>query len=154
VYGFLHVLRANRETPGARPNDLALDAAGRVVRSIVKFHNIMQSMTGRRFLQDDVARYEAGCLLLVDMDDPRAGRVFPDFPLEASPLRLAEFFNTLYKTYDFRYPYVAESIAEARRVTWSDSSPAFSGTGENDLVVRLGYEPRLGGGDEEIEPKV
>jgi hypothetical protein len=84
VYGFIHVLRANRDSPGAKRNDVAVDADGHVARSIERFHEIMQGMTGRRFLQDDVARYESGCLLLVDMDDPQAGRVFADFPPETS----------------------------------------------------------------------
>ena len=98
----------------------------------------------------DVARYEAGCLLVVDMQNPGEGRVFAAFPAANSPLGIDQFFPTLYRTYDLRYPYVAESMPEARRVVWDPASSAFESLSEQATQEVLGYSPRLSAEEPEL----
>jgi hypothetical protein len=75
VTGFLFVLRAHRHdamvaaeatrrgTPapgcGVGLNDIAISKSGEPVKAIVRFHNALRELTGRRGIRDDVSRYES-----------------------------------------------------------------------------------------------
>lgn len=61
---------------------------------IVRFHNALRELIGRRGIRDDVSRYEAIGFGLVEMHGAERS-LTGSFALEDSPLRLIGFFNTL-----------------------------------------------------------
>lgn len=158
VFGYLFVIRANQATEaavsttapeGAPParqlaaNDIAIARGGDPVETIIRFHAALRELTGRRGIRNDVSRYEAVSLAMVDMLDGTAGAVLPTFPPDGSPLRLEQFFKTLYLRYDERYVYSAPDLKlVTQRLEWSPASPALvAGTGP-----QLGYEVRVSSG--------
>ncbi len=67
VYGFFQIIKANRAgTPGLAANDFAIDAAGQIVTSIRRYHDVLTGLSGRRFVRDDFTRYEAVGFALVE----------------------------------------------------------------------------------------
>jgi hypothetical protein len=146
VYAFLHVIKAHRVgAPGLARNDIAVDGEGEVVQGIRRYHDVLLGLAGRRFVRDDLTRYEAVCLALVNSDQAAAGSLFQPFPPADSPLSLRAFFDTIYRTYDLRFPYLAPSVASLKRLEWDDASPALTCLGsEPEMRSRLGYVPRLG----------
>jgi hypothetical protein len=143
VTGFLFVLRAHRHdamvaaeatrqgTPapgrGVGLNDIAISKSGEPVEAIVRFHNALRELTGRRGIRDDVSRYESVSLVLVDPAGPPAGQVLASYPTADSPLRVEQFFDTLYMRYDERYVYSAPDLKSVtRRREWSPESPALT----------------------------
>jgi hypothetical protein len=145
VYGFLHLLRANRAgTADLHANDMAVSENGEVVPAIRRYHDVLLGLAGRRLVRDDYTRYEAVSLTLVEAQGDAAGQPTAQFPPADSPLHLARFFDTLYAVYDLRFPYIAASVPSLRRQEWDIDSPALMGLGSpDDLVERLGYRPRL-----------
>lgn len=144
VYGFLHVMKAHRAgTPDLAPNDIAVNEAGEVVQSIRRYHDVLLGLAGRRFVRDDFTRYEAVSLALVNSLEG-AGSLFDRFPPADSPLNLHGFFDTIYRIYDLRFPYLAASVGALKRLEWHESSPALAGLGsESEMLARLGYRPRI-----------
>jgi len=162
VTGFLFVLRAHRHdamvaaeatTPGAfapgrtiGQNDIAISKSGEPVEAIVRFHNALRELTGRRGIRDDVSRYEAVSLVLIDPIGPPAGQVLASYPIADSPLRIEQFFETLYMRYDERYVYSAPDLKSVtRRREWSPDSPALTGDhlGSMFPAGALDYQPRI-----------
>lgn len=145
VYGFIHLLRVNREgEPNIASNDVSVNAAGQVVNSVKRYHDVLIGLSGRRLVRDDYTRYESVGFALVETAADRAGATFADFPPPESPLAPERFFSSLYQTYDLRFPYVGASLPSLRRVAWAPDSPAIQDLGgtENAAAV-LGYTPRL-----------
>ena len=154
VFGYLFVIRANEApdaagpantSPGDRPvrqialNDVALTESRGPVESIVRFHSALGALTGRNGIREDASRYEAISLALINTRDGAVGRALPEFPPSDSPLRLENFFETLYRRYDERYVYSAPDLkSKTRRLGWSSESPAL----ESDICNRLDYEIR------------
>lgn len=137
VYGFLHVLKAHRAgKPGLEANDFAITADGEVVQSIRRYHDVMLGLAGRRLVRDDYTRYEAVALALVESTSELAGKLVDGFPASGSPLGIRQFFDSVYRIYDLRFPYVAASVHGLKREIWDADSPAFA--------TDLGYEPRIG----------
>lgn len=145
VYAFLHVMKAHRAgTPGLQPNDIAVNEQGEVVQAIRRYHDVLLGLAGRRFVRDDYTRYEAVSLALVNTDAKSAGTVFEPFPPPESPLSLRNFFDSIYRTYDLRFPYLAASVGALKRLEWHEASPALTCLGsESDMFSRLGYRPRI-----------
>jgi hypothetical protein len=147
VYGFLALIKANRESdPGVERNDVCIDAKGKVVSAIRHYHDILSNLTGRYFVRDEHTRYEAVALTLIEPSGWAAGAEFAGFPPDESPLRVEAFFGRIYRVYDLRYPYMATRMTTARRVEWDAASPALADI-EAALGVSvqegLGYSPRL-----------
>ncbi len=142
----LHLIKANRAgTAGLASNDIAVSEAGEVVKSIQRYHDVLPGLAGRRFVRDDSTRYEAVSLALASCDGAIAGSIFEAFPPVGSPLSLRGFFETIYRTYGLRFPYLAASVAGLKRLEWHESSPALACLGaESEMRARLGYMPRLG----------
>ncbi len=152
VYGFLHVIRANPEGPLATEaahflkadaagrvaaNDIAVRADGTVSESIVRYHDVLLGLTGRDGVRNDISRYEALALALVD---PAARQARADWPETGSPLRIEKFMEAIYRAYDQRYVYAAPKLAKrTARLTWRADSPAFEET------VASEFDPRLAG---------
>ena len=156
VLGYLVLLRANRvvetvfdeaaesaadaATEGARilaANDIAMTEGGAPVAGIVRFHNALRELVGRRGIRDDVSRYEAIGFGLVEMHGPRRSALIDSFPLIESPLQLGGFFDTLYARYDERFVVSAPDLSRVtRRLEWDTDSSAFR-------LPDLDYAPRV-----------
>lgn len=150
VFGFLHVLRAiDPSDKSLRPNDASLDVAGQVVPAIRAYAKLLASLSGRRLLRNDFARYEAAGLALLS-ESGYYGRVdlnTQPFPLPGSPLALDVCFKTLYEIYDLRFPYTYTdpSLKTLQRVEWHPESEVlkvFHTAPEN--TASSGYLPRIG----------
>lgn len=154
VLGYLVLIRANKALPldllaaGVDPdapavaqlekNDLALHDGGEPVAGIMRFHNALRELTGRRGIRDDVSQYEAVALGMVDMHAGSIGALLANYPDQTSPLRIEQFFGALYLRYDERYVYSAPDLKRVTgRIEWSADSPALQAPRELD------YEPRL-----------
>lgn len=138
VYGFLHVLRANRREETAGSNDVAIDSSGNVTIAIGRYHDAIARLGGRRDVRDDVSRYEAICLALVDTTEGDRGSVLQTFPLMESAIRFEKFFETLYRAYDLRYVYSAPALQrETERLCWDRASPAFDVPNASEFDLRV-----------------
>jgi hypothetical protein len=145
VLGYMVLLRANRRTeeildhaaeaaetasgPAATKalaaNDIAINEGGDPVAGIVRFHNALRELVGRRGIRNDISRYEAIGFGLVEMHGQTRSDLFATFPHSASPLNLRGFFDTLYLRYDERFVTSAPDLARrTRRLEWDLSSPA------------------------------
>lgn len=139
VYGFLHVLRGNREDKDAERNDTAILANSDVADAIARYHDVLVRLTGRADLRNEVSKYEAVALSMINPYEPDIGSLVHSFPESSSALLLDRFFPTLYQQYDLRFVYAAPSLAATtRRVEWDAKSPALADMPERD------YEPRMG----------
>jgi hypothetical protein len=160
VLGYLVLLRANRATEAAlddaadavqdmadssegakvlAANDIAMGEGGAPVAGIVRFHNALRELVGRRGIRNDVSRYEAIGFGLVEMHGPQRNALLDSFPALESPLNLRGFFDTLYARYDERFVVSAPDLARVtRRLEWDSQSPAFN-------LPDLDYPPRIAG---------
>jgi hypothetical protein len=160
VTGYLFVMRAHRQdavtaaqatepavslsgrTRAIAQNDIAIQMSGEPVETVVRFHNALRELTGRRGIRSDVSRYEAAALVLVDPAAADPGDVLASYPTAESPLRVERFFETLYLRYDERYVYSAPDLKSVtRRKEWLPESVALSSSPEG---LALSYRPRLG----------
>jgi hypothetical protein len=152
VLGYVVLLRANRQVEDVlekraaaegeprqelAANDIAIAQGGEPVAAIMRFHNALRELVGRKGIRNDVSRYEAIGLCMVEMDSGVRGSLLADYPDEQSPLRFEQFLETLYLRYDERFVTSAPDLASrTRRLEWSPDSPAFS-----DLTFE--YQPRI-----------
>jgi hypothetical protein len=145
VYGFLHLLKGSDARKAKfRPNDAAITPSGEVLSSIRRYHDVLLGLTGRKLIRDDVSRYEAIAVGMVDPHDD-SGALNQSFPVKNSPLHFKAFFANLLATYDLRYPYVAFSIAGLKRLIWSPESPALVALRSSGGYKRLlDYDAREG----------
>jgi hypothetical protein len=159
VYGYFIVVRANRHAEeefalGIKPsNDVAILHAGEVVAGIIRFHAALRELSGRRGIRNEVSRYEAATLALVETDAASAGRVVKEYPPSESPLRIERFFETLYARYNERFVYGAPRLGHVtHRLQWSPESPIF-----DPVICKskgypiLDYEPRLWSKGQELD---
>jgi hypothetical protein len=154
VYGFLHLIRANREGPiddgGSSflkpdPKTGYLCAADMVVRDdgaitpfIRTYHDAISRLAGRADLRDDATRYEAVALLLVDPSNDTRGTVLTVFPNAESVLSFDRFFETLYRQFDLRFVYGAPSLRfHTERKFWHVDSPALMDLRTKEFQVRI-----------------
>jgi hypothetical protein len=128
-------------------NDIAILPNGATTDGIVRFHAALSEMTGRRSLRDEISRYEAMALALVEPKGELAGSIVPDFPPKESLLRLENFFPTLYQRYEERFVYGAPLLADrgiTPRLEWAPDSPIFN---RDDLSAstwpQLDFQPRI-----------
>lgn len=159
VFGYMFVIRANRlvaalaseaqpdDAPPARQlaaNDIAVQEGGEPVESIFRFHSALRELTGRRGIRNDVSRYEAVTLAMIEPVGERAGDVLATFPPHDSPLRLEQFFQTLYLRYEERYLFGAPDLKSVtRRLDWAPASPIFDAPPGAEAFPTLDYEVRL-----------
>lgn len=150
VYGFFHVLQANREgTPGLLKPDWSVNVHRHAVKSVRQYHDVLSNLAGRRLVRDDYTRYEAVGFALVEKT-PDGAAIFRGFPEPNSPLAPEKFFHTLYQTYDLRYPYMSSQQGLAR-YAWQPDSPALAVLPDTDHASYLGYSPRIGIVDDDQE---
>ena len=135
------------EPPTARAeiikaNDIAIlpgPAGETATDSIIRFERALSEMSLRQGIRDEISRYEAMALALVEPKGDQAGSVYQGFPLQDSPMHHARFFQTLYQRYEERFVYGAPLLAErgiTTRFEWAPESPALAGV-EMDFVPRV-----------------
>jgi hypothetical protein len=155
VLGYLVLLRANRHIDSLlegtataegdvhrqlAANDIAIVEGGEPIAAIMRFHNALRELVGRRGIRNDVSRYEAIALGMVEMDSLSRGALLANYPDELSPLRLERFFETMFLRYDERFVTSAPDLAsKTRRLAWAPDSPALQN-------LLLDYEPRIAAG--------
>lgn len=140
VYGFLHVLRANREGPDVPPNDVAIRTDGSVVDGIYRYRDVLARLSGRADIRDDATKYEAVAMALIDLDEGKREELLTHFPGPDSPLRFDGFFPQLYQQFDHRFVFAAPALeGKTRRLEWREDSPALTDWD----AVRHRYEPRF-----------
>jgi hypothetical protein len=138
VYGFLHVMRANRAEDVTKPNDIAIQNDGTIVQAIQRYHDAMSRITNRADMRNDVSRYEAVAIALVHPRGDNVAEVVDDFPLASSPLAFGRFFEKLYASYDLRFVYSAPALeAETRRLEWDPESPVLAHAQATGFIPRL-----------------
>ena len=144
VYGFLHLVRANRHSHGYDNPDAGVTKDGKISPYILRYYAALSEMVGRRFVRNDFTRYESVALVMVENDPASLGRINDEFPVAESSVRLELFFSRLFDVYDFRFPFRAENLPIARRVEWLVDSPflkdlrnAWGDDPENVLGYRL-----------------
>ena len=126
VFGYLFLIRANREGGQVARTDVVIDSRGRPVEGVVRFHQALSAMTGRHGVRNDASRYEAIAMALVEASPTSPGELTPDFPPGDSTIHFDQFFRTMYRRYDERYVVSAPLLAKrTRRVEWAPDSPAF-----------------------------
>ena len=159
VFGYMFVMRANRgnrESVGLedsesmsgrvlKPNDIAIGPDGHPVASIVRFHGALRELTERGGIRNDVSRYEAVALGLVESNQEQPGDLLEEFPRRNSPLRLENFFGALFRQYDERFVFSAPDLKNVtQRIEWSPSSPVFADARRiSSRFPDLDYEPRI-----------
>jgi hypothetical protein len=125
-----------------KANDIAILAGPdgeAATDGIIRFERALSEMTARQGIRDEISRYEAMAIALVEPKGDDAGNVFEGFPALNSPLHHAKFFQTLYQRYEERFVYGAPLLAErgvTTRFEWAPESPVF----ENPLVD---FTPRV-----------
>lgn len=140
VFGYLFLMRANREGEDTLLTDAVLDSQGRPLEGIVRFHQALSGMTGRLSARNDASRYEAIAMTLVEVSPARAGEINEDYPPRGSAIHFDQFVDTIYRRYDERYVVSAPLLARrTRRLEWSGDSPAF----DAEPLQRLDYRPRV-----------
>jgi hypothetical protein len=141
VLGYFVLLRANRHSAEAlelvaeavdgdvppkaalAANDIAITQGGEPIAGIVRFHNALRELVGRRGIRDDVSRYESIGFALVEMHGASRSDLLDSFPDADSPLNVLRFFDTLYLRYDERFVTSAPDLASiTRRVEWDPES--------------------------------
>jgi len=138
VYGFFQVVKASREGPGVKPNDVAIRGDGTVSDQIARYHDALARLAGRDDTRDDVTKYEAVCMILASADRPTLGDVVQTYPEVGSPLLSDSFFDMIYAQYEQRFIFAAPSLGTTtRRLEWSPDSPVI---GDSRVA---GYEPRI-----------
>jgi len=130
-----------------KANDIAILEDGSVAEGIVRFHAALREMTARRGLRDEISRYEAMTMALIEPQGANAGSVLPIFPPKDCPLHLSDFFSTLYQRYEERFVYGAPLLADrgvTTRLEWDLESPVFARTvPEAKDWPPLDFDPRL-----------
>jgi hypothetical protein len=146
VYGFIHFLKAI--CPGGTsvpPNDMSLDAKGDVLPAIQSYARILVGLSGRKSLRNDCATYEAVSLAMVRPGGPQEQPgLLTSFPTRDHPLFLDTFFQSIYRCYDFRYPYTYTdpALRHLARVEWHPDSPAIKALAQKRFRGLLDYLPR------------
>jgi hypothetical protein len=107
----------------------------------------LRELSGRRGIRNDVSRYEAVSLALVESGTADPGDILAEFPPHDSPLRIEQFFQSLYLRYDERFVYGAPELKTlTRRLEWSPMSPVFNPAASGSASYPgLDYVPRVAG---------
>ena len=92
VYGFLHVIKANREEETVNMNDTAVLSNGSIADNIMRYHDTMARLTNRMDVRNEASRYEAVALALVNTTASNRGELLINYPEPNSLLLFEKFF--------------------------------------------------------------
>jgi hypothetical protein len=138
VYGFLHIIKANREGEVTSPNDIAVFADDSVADTVTRYHDTMARLTNRIDVRNEASRYEAVALALVNTITPNRGELLTTYPLPDDSLSFNKFLPSLYRAYDLRFVYSAPALKSVtQRLVWAADSPVLS------HPATLGLSPRV-----------
>ncbi|MBN1361604.1 MAG: hypothetical protein JW993_13480 [Sedimentisphaerales bacterium] len=152
VYAYWGLIRVNRPGPVppnapkplqstegvVRTNDVSVLSDGQPHQAIQRYHLALTGLTNRVGLRNDVSKYEAIALTLVNTDEQSLGTIFESFPPPGDPLDFSNLMPTLYRQYDQRFVYQAPDMKKLTlRKGWAADSPALSDW------HHIEYEPRL-----------
>jgi hypothetical protein len=115
VFGFLHLIKY-ASTGDIERADASFDSMGRPLAHLVRYHDVLVSLSGRTTVTDPVMRYESVALVIYQCRDG-AAQVFADYPPRDSQVHYSQFFERLYRLYDLRYSYPFPQ-GQAARKTW------------------------------------
>ena len=124
VFGYLFLAKANRAGAAAvQKDDVTLTDGDQPVEKLIRFHAALSRMTGRLGVRNDLSRYEAVGMGLVETRAGLEGQLLTTFPPPGSRVSLARFFDTLYRRYDERFVVGAPALAaHTRRRVWASDS--------------------------------
>lgn len=152
VYGYWGVIRANRAgaVPSNAPkvlqcadgmvrrNDIAILEDGQAHPVVCRYHLALSRLTGRAGIREDVSKYEAVALTLVNVDENTIGETYLSYPELSSLLHLNSFMPTIYQQYDLRFVYQAPDLKKVTiRRGWDESSPVFNSPLAKEYEIRL-----------------
>lgn len=152
VYGFYHAIVANRTKQIGlhrfvrSKNDVSVGNDDHLVSQVLRYVRAIEALSDRSSQWADPSGYEAVAVHLVDSDPSTVGRAFEWVAEGENRLHRELFLEKLLRIYDFRYPFMAESMSETRRVEWSAHSPLFKhipDKTQRKLEDALGYSPRF-----------
>jgi len=159
VYAYWGLIRANRpgpvpaNAPGplqagegiVRTNDISVLADGQAHQAIRRYHLALSGLTNRTGVRNEVSKYEAVALTLVNTDEDTLGTIFESFPPPADPLNFCNLMPVLYRQYDQRFVYQAPDMkGQTLRRGWAADSPALADWRHAE------YEPRLVGAEDDL----
>ena len=138
VYGFLHVIKANREGTVTHANDIAIYSDDSIADTITRYHDTMARLTNRMDVRNEASRYESVALALVNTVAANRGELVTGYPLPESPLLFDKFFPTLYRAYDLHFVYTAPALKPlTQRLEWAADSPALALPQASGLNARI-----------------
>ena len=152
VYGFYHAIVASRSAQIGlhrfvrSNNDVSVGNDDLVVSQVLRYIRAIEALSDRSSQWADPSGYEAIAVHMVESDPLIVGKSFAWTEEAESRLNRERFLEKLLRIYDFRYPFMAESMPETRRVEWSPRSPLFEHIVEKTkapLEEALGYPARL-----------
>jgi len=138
VFGFLHFIKFASTCDIARA-DASFDAAGNPLPHLLRYHDVLVSLSGRATITDPATRYESVGLIVYECKDRRT-QVYPHYPPPSSPVHYARFFERLYQFYDLRFSYPFPQ-GQAARKTWTLAN--FEALGQFDAALAFGWSARV-----------
>jgi hypothetical protein len=136
VFGFLHFIRY--ATPASvLAADASFGSDGQPLPKLIRYHDVLLSLSGRTTITDPAMRYESVGLVVYKCENG----VVDTYPPADSPVHYRDFYERLYRIYDLRYAYPDSSGKSSRKV-WSPRGLQFP----LDFDADLGFPwtPRLG----------
>jgi hypothetical protein len=115
VFGFLHFIKY-AGPDDAVPADQSFDKEGRPLDKIMRYHDVLVSLSGRITITDPAMRYESVGLVVYRCSGTQT-EIWPNYPAPDSPVHYAKFFDHLYNIYDLRYAY-PDSSGKCYRKAW------------------------------------
>jgi hypothetical protein len=130
-----------------KANDIAILEDDSVTDALVRFYTALSEMTHRRGIRNEISRYEAIALALVEPKGKHPGSIYEKFPSRESLLHHSQFFPTLYHRYDERFVLGAPLLADrgiTTRREWSAASPLFNrSTFDASAWPQLDFDARI-----------
>jgi len=120
VFGFLHLIKFNRESDVGNPQDASFDEENLPLPAIKRYHEVLTALAGRTSLTDPGMRYESVGLLVYRCSGARA-HVWSKYPSPDSPVHFSRFFQRLYDLYDLRFGYPDPDGPNIRK-EWSSTA--------------------------------
>ncbi|MEX2140810.1 MAG: hypothetical protein WD894_16220 [Pirellulales bacterium] len=152
VYAYWGLIRGNRagkigpqspKTLGilgeeVRKADIAINKKGDPSTQIRRYHDALVGLAQRKGIRNDVSKYEAVALTIVNVEASSFGQVYVKYPTADSDLHWERLMQTIYQQYDLRFVYQAPDLLRVTgRRGWDEDSPALKDPRASE------YEPRL-----------
>jgi hypothetical protein len=152
VYGFYHVILANRASQIGQhglvrsPNDVSIADDGKVNSQVGRYVSAIQALSNRKNQWEPPSGYESVAVDFIESAPTIVGQSFESGIDPESSIHRANFMANLLRSYDLRYPFLADSIGRLKRIAWDEKSPLFQAIQNNsnqNLDAALGYSARL-----------